>query len=80
MQDIDINTTISEVGLFIEKLQSEMPEVFRSSKTAGIRKLLYMGTLYDVSLLRSEESDITFHENIFTVKSPDFRKHILKPL
>ena len=62
MADIDIETTISDVKLFLEKLKSELPEVFTKpaaetenkeeqaaeQETAG--KVLYLGNLCDVEL------------------------------
>ena len=61
MADIDIETTISDVKLFLEKLKSELPEVFTKptaetenkeetaeQDTAG--KVLYLGNLCDVEL------------------------------
>jgi len=80
MQDIDINTTISEVSLFIEKLQADMPEVFKSGKKTPLKKLLYMGKLYDVNLNRGEQSCITFNDDTFTLTAPNFRQHNLKPV
>jgi predicted metal-dependent hydrolase len=81
MTDVDINTTISEVSLFIEKMQSEMPEVFKTSKDAPVlKKILYKGNLYDVNLHRNQQSGVAFQDGIFTISSPDFRKHTLKPM
>ena len=63
MADIDIETTISDVKLFLEKLKSELPEVFtkpvretenqdnnavQEQDPAG--KVLYLGNLCDVEL------------------------------
>ena len=64
MADIDIETTISDVKLFLEKLKSELPEVFtkpatetdnketaeteQTQDTAG--KVLYLGNLCEAEL------------------------------
>ena len=61
MADIDIETTISDVKLFLEKLKSELPEVFTKpvaetenkeqgteQETAG--KVLYLGNLCEAEL------------------------------
>lgn len=80
MQNIDINTTISEVGLFIEKLQADMPEVFKTSKTVSLKKLLFKGRLFDVNLTKNSESSINMEEDIFKIAAPDFRQHTLKPV
>lgn len=63
MADIDIETTISDVKLFLEKLKNELPEVFtkpmpetenkdtvpdQEQETAG--KVLYLGNLCEVEL------------------------------
>lgn len=64
MADIDIETTISDVKLFLEKLKSELPEVFtkpapeaenkdaadteQTQETAG--KVLYLGNLCEAEL------------------------------
>lgn len=59
MADIDIETTISDVKLFLEKLKSDLPEVFSAPKTAETEenpkeslapvsgKVLYFGKLLD---------------------------------
>ncbi len=68
MADIDIDTTISDVKLFLEKLKSELPEVFTKpvaetesneaqtepkQETAG--KVLYLGNLCDTELTLNPE-------------------------
>ena len=68
MADIDIETTISDVKLFLEKLKSELPEVFtkpaaetensennieQKQETAG--KVLYLGNLCEAELTLNTE-------------------------
>ena len=68
MADIDIETTISDVKLFLEKLKGELPEVFTKptpategteiqpqpqQETAG--KVLYLGNLCDAELILNPE-------------------------
>ena len=56
MPDIDIETTISDVKLFIEKLKSDLPEVFASREAAASSaeqsgKVLYMGDLLETKIV-----------------------------
>ncbi len=68
MADIDIETTISDVKLFLEKLKGELPEVFtkhspetegaetqtqQEQETAG--KVLYLGNLCEAELTLNPE-------------------------
>jgi predicted metal-dependent hydrolase len=55
MAETDIATTISDVRLFIEKLKSDLPEVFAApSETAGAKvcsgKVLYQGDLLETEI------------------------------
>lgn len=56
MPDIDIETTISDVKLFIEKLKSDLPEVFATQDAAASQaeqsgKVLYMGDLLETKIV-----------------------------
>lgn len=56
MPDIDIETTISDVKLFIEKLKSDLPEVFTPREAAASSaeqsgKVLYMGDLLETKII-----------------------------
>ena len=68
MADIDIETTISDVKLFLEKLKGELPEVFTkpSPETEGTEtqtqpgqetagKVLYLGNLCEAELTLNPE-------------------------
>ncbi|MDR0734786.1 MAG: M48 family metallopeptidase [Elusimicrobiota bacterium] len=58
MAEIDIETTISDVKLFIEKLRNDLPEVFISpagaaaaTQAASNGKTLYMGDLLETEVI-----------------------------
>ncbi|MDD4004925.1 MAG: M48 family metallopeptidase [Elusimicrobiaceae bacterium] len=72
----DINTTISEVQLFIEQLKKDLPEVFaKENKTTGCqagpgeKKILFKGILHDYKLVRDPESapEVVISENCIRV-------------
>ena len=59
MAEIDIETTISDIKLFIEKLRSDLPEVFETAGPQGASaqqhaaagKVLYMGDLLESEII-----------------------------
>jgi len=81
MPDIDIETTISDVKLFIEKLKSDLPEVFTSKDSsapaqAQSGKVLYMGELLEAQTVldaSAEKSNVSLQDGtlVFTVKSAE---------
>jgi len=54
----EIETTLSDIKLFIESLKTDMPEVFAADAPAGdvSGKVLYMGGLYDAVVKVEPES------------------------
>ncbi|WP_052545805.1 M48 family metallopeptidase [Elusimicrobium minutum] len=72
MSDIEIETTLTDIKLFIESLKSDMPEVFAKDKVkediAG--KVLYMGDIYDaaINITPEEEPSVKFEDGKFIVK------------
>lgn len=80
MPDIDIETTISDVKLFIEKLKSDLPEVFaQQGNVQGAQavggKVLYMGDLLEteINLDASVQKDTVVLSDgklIFTINNP----------
>ena len=67
----EIETTLSDIKLFIESLKKDMPEVF--SKDAPEQnsdgKILYMGGLYDavIEINPDAEPKVTFEDGRFTI-------------
>jgi predicted metal-dependent hydrolase len=67
MAEIDIETTISDVKLFIEKLKSDLPEVFtapvaaqggaaETAQPAAAGKTLYMGDLLETEVILNPDA------------------------
>lgn len=61
MPEIDIETTISDVKLFIEKLKSDLPEVFAAQEAAASQapqsgKVLYIGDLLETKIVFNSSS------------------------
>ncbi|MDR0953384.1 MAG: M48 family metallopeptidase [Elusimicrobiota bacterium] len=77
MAEFDIETTISDIKLFIEKLKSDLPEVFTTAESAGQAaaekqsgKVLYKGDLFDAKVLldpATEKSKVAFEDNHFLI-------------
>ena len=60
MAEIDIETTISDIKIFIEKLKSDLPEVFTSSgkeeqSAPESGKVLYQGNLLDAEVILNKD-------------------------
>lgn len=59
MAEIDIETTISDVKLFIEKLKSDLPEIFIKSgaetDAPASGKVLYQGELLDAEVILNKD-------------------------
>jgi len=73
----DISSTISEVQLFLEKMRSEMPEVF-DHKTAQpslpfSKKAIYLGTLYEtrVEIIPDAAPMVRLENGILTIQTTD---------
>lgn len=65
MPEIDIETTISDVKLFIEKLKSDLPEVFAAqdaaaSQAAQSGKVLYTGDLLETKIVLNPSAQKSF--------------------
>lgn len=65
MPEIDIETTISDVKLFIEKLKSDLPEVFASQEAAASQapqsgKVLYIGNLLEAKIVVDPSAQKSF--------------------
>lgn len=83
MADIDIETIVSDIKLFIEKLKTDLPEVFSkeneekssqeglSSEQSSSGKILYQGQLLPCNVELDEtlkEPFFSFNEEILTIK------------
>lgn len=71
----EIDTTISDIKLFIERLKSDLPEIFEGGKVEETRgKTLYCGDLLDTEISAgAEENKVLLEDNILKIymKSPD---------
>lgn len=75
MPDIDIETTISDVKLFIEKLKSDLPEVFASREAAACAaeqsgKVLYMGDLLETKIVlnpSAQKSSVNLEDGVLVL-------------
>jgi predicted metal-dependent hydrolase len=68
----EIETTISDINLFINQLQKDMPEVFSKTKQENLPfndKLLYKGNLYQTKAVPTEnpEVSVTIENDVMTV-------------
>jgi len=79
MADIDIETTISDVKLFIEKLKSDLPEVFSSKEQSSeghenSGKVLYMGDLLETKIKSdpAAKNSVVLQDGVllFTINNP----------
>lgn len=83
MADIDIETTISDIKLFIEKLKTDLPEVFSKEKEENSPeeeqlaketpsgKVLYEGQLLPCNVVLDEtlkEPSFSLEEGVLTIK------------
>jgi predicted metal-dependent hydrolase len=64
MAEIDIETTISDIKIFIEKLKSDLPEVFTPDGREGPMpesgKVLYQGELLEAEVILNKDAGTNF--------------------
>ncbi len=84
MPDIDIETTISDVKLFIEKLKSDLPEVFATQEAAASAamqsgKVLYMGDLLETKIVlnpSSEKNTVALEDGVLVLTVNNERENL----
>jgi len=84
----DVQSTISDVKIFIEKLKADLPEVFSSAgaqaevlqnKAAAAGKVLYRGDMLEcvVNLTpQNKENEIVFEDNFLTINIIDGEQEV----